>query len=216
MLVTTLTNTHNNHEKNGQMQTEEIIGKTVTNIYSLVTAEVGCLDTVECFIELDNTYFIDIPFGNSDNIWLKELNKDAISLFADLSDYPVYHLNKDKKKVDEIADNYQRQRQNILNRLRKFLFGQDIVIKDYQPYDVEYKENKLKHIKDRKVVDFIWYADDSDKGFFLLDNGYLISETTVAPHGTGLAGLNYFESLENLADRRGNLYLKLTDEKKVK
>jgi hypothetical protein len=62
------------------MQTKEIIGKTVTNIYSLVTMEVGGLDTGECFIELDNKYIIDIPFGNSDDIWLKELNKDAVSL----------------------------------------------------------------------------------------------------------------------------------------
>jgi hypothetical protein len=48
----------------------------------------------------------------------------------------------------------------------------------------------------------------------LLDNGYLISETTVAPNGTGLASLNYFENLENLAERRGDEYLKLTDDNK--
>jgi hypothetical protein len=196
------------------MQTEEIIGKTVTNIYLLVTMEVGGLDRAECFIELDNKYIIDIPYAHSDDIWLKELNKDAVSLFADLRDYPIYLVNKDNKTVAEIAENYQRQRRNIFNILRKYLFGQDIVIKDYQPYKVEYRENKLKQIKDRKIVDFIWYDEDNDKGLFLLDNGYLITETTVAPQGTGLAGLNYFESLENLTERRGNEYLKLTDEKK--
>lgn len=196
------------------MHTEEIIGKTVINIYSLVTMEVGGLDKGECFIELDNKYIIDIPFAKSGDIWLKDLNKDAVSLFADLSDYPIYQVNKDNKTVGENTENYQRQRLNIFNRLRKFLFGQDIVMKACQRYKVEYRENKLKHIKDRKIVDFIWYADDSDKGLFLLDNGFLISETTVAPHGTGLAGLNYFESLENLTERRGNEYFKLTDEKK--
>ncbi|HRP01524.1 MAG TPA: hypothetical protein PLE30_02640 [Candidatus Kapabacteria bacterium] len=196
------------------MQTGEIIGKTVTNIYSLLKMEVGGLDTCECFIELDNKYIIDIPLCHNDDIWLKELNKEAVSLFADLSDYPIYYVNKNNKTVGEIADSYQRQRQNIFNRLRKFLFGQDIVIKDYQPYKVDYRENKLKHIKNRKIVDFIWYADDTDKGLLLLDNGYLISEITVAPYGTGLAGLNYFESLENLIERRGNEYLKLTDAKK--
>jgi hypothetical protein len=196
------------------MQTEEIIGKTVTNIYLLVTMEVGGLDRAECFIELDNKYIIDIPYAHSDDIWLKELNKDAVSLFADLRDYPIYLVNKDNKTVADIAENYQRQRRNIFNILRKYLFGQDIVIKDYQAYKVEYRENKLKQIKDRKIVDFIWYDEDNDKGLFLLDNGYLITETTVAPQGTGLAGLNYFESLENLTERRGNEYLKLTDEKK--
>ncbi len=46
-----------------KMQTEEIIGTTVTNIYTLVKMEVGGLDTAECFVELDNKTIIDIPFG---------------------------------------------------------------------------------------------------------------------------------------------------------
>jgi hypothetical protein len=45
------------------MQTEEIIGKTVTNIYTLVKMEVGGVDIAECFVELDNKTIIDIPFG---------------------------------------------------------------------------------------------------------------------------------------------------------
>ncbi len=46
-----------------KMQTEEIIGKTVTNIYTLVKMEVGGVDIAECFVELDNKTIIDIPFG---------------------------------------------------------------------------------------------------------------------------------------------------------
>lgn len=195
------------------MQIEEIIGTTVTNIYSLVKMEVGGLDTGECFVELDNKTIVDIPFGFSDDIWIKELDKNALSLFADLSDYPVYHVNKDGKTVGEIAANYQRQKRTIFNRLRKALLGHDIAIKDYQPYKVEYRENKLKNLKARKIVDFLWYADDSEKGLILLDNGYIITETTIAPHGTGLAGLNLYESINDLINAKGNDYSKLTDKK---
>lgn len=194
------------------MKLEEIIGKTVTNIYSLVTMEVGGLDSGECFIELDNKYIIDIPFNNSNEIWLKDLNKNAVSLFADLSDYPVYYVNNENKTIGEIAHKYQRKGQHIFNKLRKLFFGQENVIKEYQPYKIEYRENKLKHIKNQKVINFIWYNDDSEKGLILLENGYLITETNFAPHGTGLAGLNYFENLENLIACRGNDYLKLTDQ----
>ncbi|RAV97618.1 hypothetical protein [Pseudochryseolinea flava] len=195
------------------MQIEEIIGKTVTNIYSLVKMEVGGLDMGECFIELDNKIIIDIPFGFSDDIWIKELDKKAINLFADLSDYPVYHVNKDNKSIKEIADNYQRQKGSLFNRLRKVLLGHDIAIKEYQPYKVDYRENKLKRIKDRKIVDFIWYADDTDKGYILFDNGYIITETTITNHGTGLAGLNLYESVNDLMNLKGNDYFKLTDKK---
>jgi len=196
------------------MRIEEIIGKTITNIYTLVTREGGGLDTGECFIELDNKYLIDIPYSFSDKIWLKELNKEAVSLFKDLSDYPVYYVNKGNKTIAEIVKNYQQKRSKIFYRLGEFLFGKGNLIKEYQPYKVDYRENPLKHIKERKIVDFIWFTDDYDKGLFLLDNGYLISETIVAPYGTGLAGLNYFNSIKNLIERRGDKYLKLSDESK--
>lgn len=197
------------------MQTEEILGKTVSNIYSLVKMEVGGLDTAECFIELDNEIIIDIPFGFSEDIWIKELDKDAVSLFADLSDYPVYHVNKDKKSIGEIADDYQRQKRTVFNRLRKVIFGHDIAIKDYQPYKVDYRENKLKHIKDRKIVDFLWYEDDSEKGFILFDNGFLITEKTFSNHGTGLAGLNLYESINDLTNAKGKEYSRFTDKQGI-
>lgn len=136
--------------------------------------------------------------------------------FADLSDYSVNHVNKDNKTIIEIADNYQLQRRTIFNRLSKILFGRDIAIKDYQPYKIDYIENKLKYIKDRKIVDFIWYADESEKGFILFDNGYLITDTAVAPHGTGNAGLNIYESINDLTNAKGNDYFKLTDTQSIR
>jgi len=196
------------------MLIEEIIDKAVTNIYSLVKLESGGLDTCECFIELDNKTIIDIPFGDNDDIWIKELPKEAVSLFADLSDYPFYHVNKDKKTIGEIAIKYQKRKLNIFNRLINTVFGYDIKVKEYKPYRVEYKENKLKNIKGRKIIDFIWYPDDIDKGFFLLDNGFLITDTTVAPNGTGFVGLNYYESIEFVTNRKGKDYLKITNGKK--
>ena len=198
------------------MLTGEIIGKTITNIYSFEKMEVGGLDKGECFIELENKIIIDIPYGFSDYIWIKELDKDAVSLFADLSDYSVNHVNKDNKTIIEIADNYQLQRRTIFNRLSKILFGRDIAIKDYQPYKIDYIKNKLKYIKDRKIVDFIWYADESEKGFILFDNGYLITDTAVAPHGTGNAGLNIYESINDLTNAKGNDYFKLTDTQSIR
>lgn len=141
------------------MRTEEIIGKKITNIYSLVTMELGGLDTGECFLELDHQFIIDIPFGFDGDICLKALNKNAISLFNG------------------------------------------------------YRKNKLNNLKDRTITDIIWYAEEMemDKVLLLLDNGCVITETTIAPHGTGFAGLNYFENLEAVSERRGTGYLKFTD-----
>lgn len=194
------------------MEIKGIIGKRITNIYSLVKMEVGGLDSGECFVELDNKTIIDIPFGFNEEINIKKLDKNAESLFADLSDYPIYPVNKEGKTVGEIAAYYQRQKRTILNRLRKVLFGQDIAVKDYEPYKVEHRQNKLKNIKDRKIVDILYYTDDNEKGLLLLDNGYIITETNIAPHGTGLAGLNLFEDVNELIRLKGNHYFKLSDQ----
>jgi hypothetical protein len=195
------------------MQIEELLGKTITNIYSIVEYENYGLDKGECFIELDNKTIIDIPFGESEDVWIKDLALKAKSIFTDLSDYPVYHVNKDRKSVKEIADNYQKQKHSLLGRLKSF-FGQEIVIKEYQPHKVEYQENKLKHIQNKIIVDILWYADEIEKAFIELDNGYIITETTIANNGTGLVGLNYYESIENLTERNKNKIIRLTDKTK--
>jgi len=50
------------------MKINDIIGKTITNIYLLKTADTNGLDICECFIELDNKFIIDIPFDFCDEI----------------------------------------------------------------------------------------------------------------------------------------------------
>jgi hypothetical protein len=192
------------------MRIEALIGKTITNIYSIIEYESYGLDKGECFIELDNKTIIDIPFGESEDIWIKDLDLKAKSIFNDLSDYPFYHVNKDKKSIKEIADNYQKQKHSLLGRIKSF-FGQEIMIKEYLPNKVEYRENKLKYIQNRLIVDVLWYAEEIEKAFIELDNGYIITETTVANNGTGLAGLNYFQTVDDLKKRKGNDILRLTD-----
>ena len=196
------------------MKITDIIGKTVTNIYLLEKADTNGLDICECFVELDNKCIIDIPFDFCDEILIKELNRNAVSLFADLSDYSIYHVNKEKKTIAELADKYRRKRKSVFSRLRKIIFGQDIV-KEYKPYKVEHSENELKYIKNRKIVDFICFTDEDlvelEKGFILLDNGYLITETIVAPHGTGRAGLNYYKNISDLTNEKGSEYVKLSN-----
>jgi hypothetical protein len=195
------------------MRIEELIGKTVTNIYSIIEYENYGLDKGECFIELDNKTIIDIPFGESEDIWIKDLDLKAKSIFNDLSDYPFYYVNKDKKSIKEIADNYQKQKHSLLGKLKSF-FGQEVIIKEYQPHRVEYRENKLKYIQNRLIVDVLWYANEIEKAFIELDNGYIITETTVANNGTGLAGLNYYQTINDLTKRNGINILRLTDKTK--
>lgn len=52
--------------------------------------------------------------------------------------------------------------------------------------------------------------DDSDSvGFIELENGYIITEILMSPHGTGMAGLNYFDSLKTFEDSCGTEYKRM-------
>lgn len=181
----------------------ELFGKTITNIYATLGVTQGWLDTADCFIELDESLIIGFPFGFSEDVWIRELDPKATTLFKNLSSYPVYHVNKEGKSIGEIAAAYQKKKRNIFSKIKKALFGHEILNKAYQPYKIEYRENKIKHIQNAKISDFIWYEDEIEKGFFLLENGYIISETTMSPSGTGLAGLNYYTSLQDLTETKG-------------
>ncbi|MEY5050014.1 MAG: hypothetical protein RLZZ175_3373 [Bacteroidota bacterium] len=67
-------------------------------------------------------------------------------------------------------------------------------------------------MKNRKIVNLLCYSDEAEKGFLLLDNGYIFTETIVAPHGTGKAGINIFESINELTSLKGNDFTKLTEQ----
>jgi hypothetical protein len=194
------------------MLIEDIFGRTITDIYLISGIEQGWLDTADCIIELDNQLLIGIPVGHSLDIWERDPEPLAQSLFINLSDIPSYHVNKKGKSISEVANAYQKRKNSFLGKIKKALLGEEKIPKEYRPYKVEYRENKLKYIQHAKIADYLWYDEDGESGFFLLDNGYIISEKRMAPSGTGMAGLHYFESLGYLEQKKGGNYKRLSDQ----
>ena len=182
---------------------KDIFGKPITDIRCKFGMQDGWLETVECFFELENNFYIQIPYGYPHGIWIVEPDTEAESIFNDLSDIPIYHINKEEKSISEVIKLHNKRKQNIFNRLRKALFNYEPPIKEYKPYKVEYHENKLKYLINRTIVDYLWENDNTEKGIFELDNGYFITERYMAPHGTGAAGLHYYDSLNSLKEEKG-------------
>jgi hypothetical protein len=193
----------NKNASNVNMKIEEVFGKRITNILVWSEMEVYGLDKAKVFLELDNETIIDIPFSFTEDVWIKTINKKVESLFTDLSDYPIYYVNKESKSIDEINEIRIKREQTVLGKIRKFLRLDQRVLKDYMIHKTEYKENKIKFIEGAKIVDFLFFEDSFDKGFFELENGYIITETTISNHGTGSVGLNYYSSLNDFEDENG-------------
>ena len=103
------------------MLIDELFGKTITNIYVHSGIQQEWLDTADCFIELDKNLIIAFPYGFSVEVWVRELDPKAHTLFKDLSDSPVYHINKKDKSIGEIAAGYQKQRHTLFHRIRRHL-----------------------------------------------------------------------------------------------
>jgi hypothetical protein len=199
------------------MLLREIIGKKITNIYvdihTMEGEEYRWLEQAECFIELDHDLIFNIPFSFNDDILIKPLNKNAESLFKDLSNIPVFHINKEKKSISKLNGMYVKKGNNIFSRIKDLLIRNYRLSKAYKPYKLEYQENKLKHLQNRTIVDFLYDKDSSDKGYIELDNGYIITEIVVSPKGTGLAGLNYYEIIGAIEETTGSKLMRISEKK---
>ena len=191
------------------MNTTEIIGRTITDIFVWSKMEVGGLDEAEVSIQLDNGKLIGIPWDfESENIE-KELRTDSESLFSDLSDIPVHSVNPEGKTIQEVLDAKKKRESSFLGRLKKAVGLGEGIPKEYKVYKTEYRENKLKFLKNQEIIDFLMFEDSDSVGFIELENGYIITETIISPHGTGMAGLNYYESLQDFEESCGNEYKRM-------
>jgi len=153
------------------MTFEETIGNTITNVYQILNFENGGFDKGECFVELDNQIIIDIPYNSSDEIYIKELSENAESIFKDLSDYPVYLVNKEGKSIKEIVEKYSTKQQTFWDKVKGFINGgkttkPETTISEYQPYAIEYKENKLKYLKNAVTKTILFFEDSDEKVFY--------------------------------------------------
>lgn len=191
------------------MNTQEIIGRTISDIFVWSKMEVGGLDEVEVSIQLDNGKVIGIPWDFESERIEKELRKDSESLFSDLSDIPEYYINPEGKSIQEVLDAKKKRESSFFGRIKKAVGLGEGIPKEYRVYKTEYMKNKLKHLKNQKIKDFLMFDNSDSVGFIELENGYIITETIMAPQGTGMAGLNYYESLESFEESCGTDYKRI-------
>jgi len=191
------------------MQTHELIGQTITDIFVWSNIEVGGLDEAEVFIKLDNGIIVGFPWHIDSSNIEKPLRDDAKSVFDNLSEIPIIYVNPGGQSIEEIITAKKKRDASLFGRM-KHIFGLNKgVPKEYKPYKTEFIENPLKHLKTQKIGDFLMIDDADSPGYLELENGYIITETPLSPHGTGMAGLNYYKSLSDFEECCGTNYHRL-------
>ena len=171
--------------------------------------EVGGLDKAEVAIQLDNGKLIGIPWDfDSENIE-KVLRAGSESLFSSLGDIPVYSVNPEGKTIQEVLDVKKKRESSFLCILKNRIGLGDRNLKAYKVCKTEYRENKFKFLKDQIIIDFLLLEDSDSAGFIELENGYIITENIMSPHGTGMAGLIYYESLQDFEESCGQEYKRI-------
>lgn len=193
------------------MNTKEIIGRTITDIFVWSKMEVGGLDEAEVFIQLDNGKIIRFPWDFEDENIENQPPKDSESLFTDLSDILEYHINAEEKSIQEILDTKKKRESTFFGRIKKMVRISEVIPREYRPYKTEYRENKLKYLKNQLIVDFLMFENYDSVGFIELENGYILTETKMSPQGTGMAGLNYFGNLICFENRYGTNYKRIKE-----
>ena len=193
------------------MNTKDLIGRTITDILVWSKMEVGGLDEAKVFIKLENDTIVSIPWDfNSSNI-KTQLTIGAESVFNDLEDIAVYLLNPEGKTVGEIIEEKRKRESSLFGRIRTALGIQEGIPREYRPYKTEFRENMIKYLRNQRIKDFLMFENYDSVGFLELENGFIITEIIMAPHGTGKAGLNYYENLSVFEESFRREYKRLTD-----
>lgn len=133
-------------------------------------------------------------------------------MFSDLTDIPIHHVNAEGKIIQETVDTQKERQSSVLCRIKNSLGLGGGMPKAYKTHHIEYRENELKYLKNQKIVDFLMFEDSDSVGFLELENGYIITETTFSPHGTGMAGLTYFQDIIQFEERCGKDYQRFKEQ----
>jgi len=148
------------------MTTKDLIGHNIDDILGWFREENG-LDEAQIFLRLDNGKVVVIPHFLEQEIEIKP-EKEVKSVFLP------------KKTIQKSLWGYYKK-----------------ICYQKPPQEID---ETIKRFKNQKIMDFLSFEDNPDyvfeAGLLELSNGFLITETTVSPSGTGQAGLNFFESVE--------------------
>lgn len=188
-----------------------LIGKVITDIQIRLQMEIYGLDKAEVFLELDHVVLTTIPFFLDSDIQEYQLPEGCESIFSEPKYHTEWLINPLNKTMKTIVQEQKARAQSLWRRLKRLLAIQPSIAKDYRPYAVEYHENRLHKLKNQTITDLLEYEDSTDKCFIELGNGMLITAVAMAHHGTGNAGLHWFENLESLEKRHGTDYRRLSE-----
>jgi hypothetical protein len=196
-----MTDMHPEHQP-ATFPLRELRGKRVTDIFSTWKYnEEYALYFGGCIVVLDNHLTIEMPNNFSDEASVTVVPEGAVSEFEDLSDFPVYDLNKLRElRITEPGFN------EIIDRH----FSEKIPLPEKFRDVVSYHERVVKYLQNRIITDFIRFTDgEPDEAFFVLDNGRLFGQITCTQPGTGYPGPIVFGSMAELEKRYGKEYERL-------
>lgn len=77
-------------------------------------------------------------------------------------------------------------------------------------------EERIKIIKGKRIIDFLFFDAtesgfmEAEKAFLELEDEIFITEITIAPNGTGIAGLSILHSKAELEKKYGTSYRRLS------
>ncbi|MEL6671386.1 MAG: hypothetical protein AAFR61_04315 [Bacteroidota bacterium] len=193
------------------MHTKDLIGRCIQDIHQHVCTRTDGLDEASLHLTLDGGKIIHFPWGPESLVHEEKPPQDAKSLFSDLSDIPVWHVNPQQKTVEEVSEAYKKRTSSFWGQLKSMVGLGEKMPREYLPFRVEYEENRCQYLQEQEIKDYLYFEDDFFEGYLELENGYIITFVIMAPHGTGHAGLRFYESLEIFEACCGREYRRLSE-----
>ena len=173
------------------MHTKELIEQKIMDIFVWSKMEPGGLDEAEVSIQLGDDSTVGIPWDFDCKDLKQPLKKGAESLFTgERITYSKQLRPQDPKTVST----KKTLLHSMVGQLKRMLFPGSI--------------HSL--LKGQEIVDILLFHNADLPGCLELQNGCIITETFVSPHGTGRAGLNLYQNLSEFEETHGTGYKRAT------
>ncbi|MEM7656928.1 MAG: hypothetical protein AAF399_12420 [Bacteroidota bacterium] len=193
------------------MQTRQLIGQKIQDILVWSKVEVGGLDQAKVFLQLEQGVFVGMPWDLEQEHLESAPIEGSVSLFDKLQDEAIYDVNPEERSVAEILEAKEARANSWWGRIKKSFGITEGLPKEYRPYKIEYRENQTTHLQGQVITDILMFEDSDSSLIIELENGYFLRETSIAPHGTGMAGLHFYTSLQHFESRYNSEYVRFSD-----
>jgi len=185
------------------MNLNELIGRRITDILVWIRSIDGDISETQMYIQIDNSTYVEFPhhIANENSTLNVDITKKVISLFTQISYYPICFINNEGKTIKRLKQ--------VKSRLRFLKSFEIFSIFDKKKLLTFKTKKQLVKFKNQCIVSVHVFQIESQKGSLVLEfeNGKCLSCSSESElNRIDLFGVQIYDDIKDVQNLKGNVF----------